>query len=104
MMKKLIAFTALAGLIAAGCASPENRGGSVDSHANPAYGTVSSYGTNKTTSPSSTGSASGSVNSDTANSPSGVKPTGTTDQSTPNPSNNPSSNPNSSSNPNNSNP
>ena len=37
-MKKLIALTAMAGLLAAGCASQENRGGSYDDQTAPGYG------------------------------------------------------------------
>src|SRR5262249_34935640 len=98
MMKKLIALTALAGLVAAGCASKENRGGSFDNQSD--YGT----GTNMTTSPNT---ASGSLNRDTANSPNtgtGNSAGTTTEQSTPNSSNNSSSNSNSSTNPNSANP
>ena len=45
MMKKLIALTALAGLVAAGCASHENSGGTYDNQ----YSTTSSSGTMSTT-------------------------------------------------------
>ena len=41
-MKKLIALLALGGLIAAGCASKENRGGSYDNQSNPNFGNGSS--------------------------------------------------------------
>ena len=64
-MKKLIAVTAMAGLLAVGCASKENRGGSYD-QSNPSYGTgtSSSTGTMNNTTPnsSSTSNAGGNLN------------------------------------------
>jgi hypothetical protein len=44
-MKKIIAFTALAGLLAAGCASQNSRGGSDDNQVNAKYGTGNGPGT-----------------------------------------------------------
>src|SRR5689334_18519431 len=83
-MKKLIALMALAGLLAAGCASRENRGGTYENpQANPSYGTgTSGTGTmnttpseqnnNSATTPSNSGSTSGTFN----NNPNGTSSSG----------------------------
>jgi hypothetical protein len=50
-MKKLIAFVALAGLLAAGCASQDSRGGSDDNQVNAKYDTGNGSETVNTNSP-----------------------------------------------------
>jgi hypothetical protein len=118
-MKKLIALTAFAGLLAVGCASHENRGGTYENpQANPNYGTGTSGTGTMSTTPSgqnnnsaTTPSTSGTYNNNpngTSNSGAATSPGGATSGSSSqdqNSSSNPnqgSSNPNSdnSSNPN----
>jgi hypothetical protein len=87
MMKKLIALMALAGLVAAGCASKENQGGSLDNQSNPNYGTgTNNPSENVSPSPNSNTGTSGSLNNSNPNS---NNTSG--DRSTPNSGNNPSS-------------
>ena len=50
-MNKLIPFVALAGLLAAGCASQDSRGGSDDNQVNAKYGTGNGAETINTNSP-----------------------------------------------------
>ena len=55
-MKKLIAFVALAGLLTAGCASQNSRGGSDENQANAKYDTGNGTETINTNSPATNSS------------------------------------------------
>lgn len=91
-MKKLIALTALVGLMAVGCASRENRGGAYD-QSNPQYGSGSSSSMN-TAPGDNTGTS--DINNNNASQPgtTGNNSDTNTNGSTPNSSSNPSSTPN----------
>ena len=89
-MKKLIILTALGSLLAAGCATRENRGGAEDNQINPDTGTGYSR-TNMNSSPNSATSPNTSGNGANQNN-NGTTPD-STDQTTPN-ANNPTTGPN----------
>jgi hypothetical protein len=109
-MKKLIVLTAMAGLLAAGCASRANRGGTYENQqANPNYGsgtngtgtmstTPSGQNNNSATTPSNSGTynnnPNGTSNGGAATSPRGTSGSSSQDQnSSSNPDNSSSSNP-----------